>query len=58
MIKKMYMQPALEIMQAEVEEIVAVSVTGVQTSGLDDDDLIVPSGEGQPKNKDIWDNAW
>ena len=55
MIKKKYMQPALEITQAEVDEIIAVSMTSVQTSGLDDDNLNIDDEDldGNP-----WEEAW
>lgn len=55
MIKKKYMQPALEITQAEVDEIIAVSMTSVQTSGLDDDNLNIDDDnlDGNP-----WEDAW
>ena len=55
MIKKKYMQPALEISQAEVDEIIAVSMTSVQTSGLDDDKLNI---DDENKDGDPWEIAW
>jgi hypothetical protein len=55
MIKKKYMQPALEITQAEVDEMMAVSITGVQTSGLDDDKLNI---DDENKDGDPWYIAW
>ena len=55
MSKKKYMQPALEISQAEVDEIIAVSMTSVQTSGLDDDKLNI---DDENKDGDPWEIAW
>lgn len=55
MIKKKYMQPALEITQAEVDEIIAVSMTSVQTSGLDDDKLNI---DDENKDGNPWEDAW
>ena len=55
MIKKKYMQPALEVSQAEVDEIIAVSMTSVQTSGLDDDNLNI---DGEDLDGDPWEDAW
>jgi len=52
------MQPALEIMQAEAEQIVAISVTGVQTDGLGSENLNVGNDQTQPKEKDLWDDSW
>ena len=54
MIKKKYMQPALEILQAEVVEMVATSVTDIKTSGLDDNLNI----DGDNKEGDPWEIAW
>ena len=56
MIKKKYMQPALEISQAEVDEIIAVSMTSVQTSGLGDDDNVNIDGDDLDGNP--WEDAW
>ena len=55
MIKKKYMQPALEVSQAEVDEIIAVSMTSVQTSGLDDDNVNI---DGENKDGNPWEDAW
>ena len=55
MIKKKYMQPALEITQAEVDEMMAVSITGAQTTGLDDDKLNI---DGDDLDGDPWEIAW
>ena len=57
MIKKEYLQPALEITQAEVEQLVAVSVTRAQTTGLDQGEKIDVQKE-TPKNYNVWDDAW
>jgi len=55
MIKKKYMQPALEITQAEVDEMMAVSITGAQTSGLDDDNVNI---DGEDLDGNPWEDAW
>ncbi|MCR4808923.1 MAG: hypothetical protein K5896_03585 [Prevotella sp.] len=55
MIKKKYMQPALEVSQAEVDEIIAVSMTSVQTSGLDDNNLNI---DDEKKDGNPWEDAW
>ena len=56
MIKKKYMQPALEISQAEAMEILAVSLTSVNNSGLDDDDNL--NIDGEDLDGDPWEDAW
>ena len=54
MIKKKYMQPALEVSQAEAMEIMAVSITDAQTSGLDDNLKI----DDENKDGNPWEIAW
>ena len=56
MTKNKYMQPVMEIMQAEVEQIVAVSVTGVQTTGLNEGEKL--QKEDTPKPYSVWNDAW
>ena len=52
--KKEYMRPALNITQVEVRELVAVSVTGVQTTGLDENLNV----DEENKEGNIWNDAW
>ena len=50
--KKEYMQPEMQVIEIDFEQqILAGSVTGVTTTGLDDN-LTLPSTEGDP-----WDDA-
>ena len=54
MTKKEYLQPALEIMLADPEQLVAVSVTSVQTNGLDEELNVDDENlQGNP-----WEIAW
>ena len=55
MIKNKYIQPALEITQAEVDEMMAVSIINTQTTGLDDDKLNI---DDENKDGNPWDIAW
>jgi len=54
MTKKKYLKPALIIVQAEAEQIVAASVTVVQTNGLDDN-LIIDENSTEDNT---WEFAW
>ena len=57
MTKKHYQKPAIEVMEADMEQqILAGSVKSLTTSGLDDD-LILPDDE-EPKSGDVWEEAW
>ena len=55
MTKKEYQKPVMEVIEADIEQqILTVSVT---TTGLDDDDLILPEDE-EPKSGNPWEFAW
>jgi hypothetical protein len=55
--KKDYMQPTMEVVDINMNaQILAGSVTGVATTGLDDE-LVLPSG-GDPISGALWDSAW
>ena len=57
MTKKHYQKPAIEVMEADMEQqILAGSVKSLTTSGLDDD-LALPDNE-EPKSGDVWEEAW
>ena len=57
MTKKNYHKPAIEVMEADMEQqILAGSVKSLTTSGLDDD-LILPDDE-EPKSGSVWEEAW
>ena len=59
MTKKHFQKPAIEVMEADMEQqILAGSVTSLTTSGLDDEeDLILPDDE-EPKSGSVWEEAW
>ena len=55
--KQEYQKPAMEVIEADIEQqILAGSVTSLTTSGLDDD-LILPDDE-EPKSGSVWEEAW
>ena len=57
MTKKEYQKPAIEVMEADMEQqILAGSVKSLTTSGLDDD-LILPDDE-EPESGSVWEEAW
>ena len=56
--KQEYQKPAMEVIEADIEQqILAGSVTSVTTTGLDDDDLSLPDDE-EPKSGSVWEDAW
>ena len=65
MTKKEYLEPTMEIIEADVEqEILVGSVTNITTEGLEEmgldeeeDGLVLP-GTGMPTTGSIWDDAF
>ena len=54
--KKIYQRPAIELCEAETEELL-LALSSVQTSGLDSEESL-EYGDTEDKEKDIWDEAW
>ena len=54
MIKKEYMKPAMEILEADLDQ--QLLAYSVQTDGLDGHDLSI--GEDEEKSGDAWNYAW
>ena len=56
--KQEYQKPVMKVIELQHKsQILTGSVTSVTTSGLDDDNLILPSGE-EPKSGDVWEEVW
>ena len=61
MTKKAYMKPAMEVLETDVEQqILAGSVMGVTTTGLDDDNIDKGETPGDSwgdamSRRDVWD---
>ena len=53
--KQEYLKPAIEILEADLDQ--QLLAYSVQSSGLDDDDLILPEDE-EPKSGSVWEEAW
>ena len=59
MIKREYEKPMMQVIKTDVrQQILAGSITGVTTSGLDAEEELVLPGEGLPKSGSVWDDAW
>lgn len=58
MIKKVYVKPAIEIYSTDMrEQLLAVSLASVRSSGLDEEESL-EYGDGDNKEKSLWDDAW
>ena len=56
MTKKEYMKPAIEVIEADLDQLIlTMSVT---TTGLDNDDDDLKYGDGDSKTGDAWEGAW
>ena len=55
MTKKEYQKPVMEILEADLDQLLLAY--SVQTDGLGDDDLALPDDE-EPKSGSVWEEAW
>ena len=59
MIKKEYEKPMMQVLKTDVrQQILAGSITGVTSTGLDAEEELILPGEGLPKSGSVWDDAW
>ena len=59
MIKKEYEKPMMQVLKTDVrQQILAGSITGVTSTGLDVEEELILPGEGLPKTGSVWDDAW
>lgn len=59
MIKKEYQKPTMQVEKLNTNlQILAGSVTGVTSTGLDEGEELILPGEGQSTTNSVWDNAW
>ena len=59
MIKREYEKPMMQVIKIDVrQQILAGSITGVTSTGLDAEEELILSGEGLPKSGSVWDDAW
>ena len=59
MIKREYEKPMMQVIKTDVrQQILAGSITGVTSTGLDAEEKLILPGEGLPKSGSVWDDAW
>ncbi len=59
MIKREYEKPMMQVIKTDVrQQILAGSITGVTSTGLDAEEELILLGEGLPKSGSVWDDAW
>ncbi len=55
--KKIYQRPAIELCEAETEELL-LALSSVQSTGLDKEESLDYGDTEGNKEKSIWDEAW
>jgi len=55
--KKIYQRPAIELFEAETEEQL-LTLSSVESTGLDTDESLDYGDTSGNKEKNIWDEAW
>jgi len=59
MIKREYEKPMMQVIKTDVrQQILAGSITGVTSTGLDAEEELILPGDGLPKSGSVWDDAW
>ena len=58
MIKKAYLRPTTNVEEGAIEQMVCTSLSGVNSTGLDDNESLDYGDTSGNKEKNIWDEAW
>ncbi len=58
MIKKPYLRPTTNVEEGANEQMVCASLSGVNSTGLDDNETLDYGDEDDTTEKDAWGNAW
>ena len=57
MIKKPYLRPTANVEEVRIAQLVCASLNSVTSTGLDENESL-DYGDGNTKEKDLWDEAW
>ena len=57
MTKKTYLRPTANVVELKSARLVCASLNSVTSTGLDDNESL-DYGDGNTKEKDLWDEAW
>ena len=58
MIKKPYLRPTTNVEEGAIEQMVCTSLSGVNSTGLDENETLDYGDEDDTTEKDAWGNAW
>ena len=58
MIKKPYLRPTTNVVEVKIVQMVCTSLSGVASTGLDDNETLDYGDEDGTTEKNAWGNAW
>ena len=58
MIKKAYLRPTTNVVEVKIVQMVCTSLSGVASTGLDENESLDYGDTSGNKEKNIWDEAW
>ena len=58
MIKKQYLRPTTNVVEVKIVQMVCTSLSGVASTGLDENESLDYGDTSGNKEKNIWDEAW
>ena len=58
MTKKTYLRPTAKVVKVRIAQLVCVSLRGVASTGLDENESLDYGDTSGNKEKNIWDEAW
>ena len=58
MIKKPYLRPTTNVVEVKIVQMVCTSLSGVASTGLDENESLDYGDTSGNKEKNIWDEAW
>ena len=58
MTKKTYLRPTTNVVEVKIVQMVCTSLSGVASTGLDENESLDYGDTSGNKEKNIWDEAW
>ncbi len=58
MIKKAYLRPTTNVVEVKIAQMVCTSLSGVNSTGLDEEESLDYGDEDGTTEKDVWGSAW
>ena len=58
MIKKAYLRPTTNVVEVKIVQLVCASLSGVASTGLDENESLDYGDTSGNKEKNLWDEAW